>query len=65
MPNDRCGRQKTYSNAAMQTYLPMRVLFGMALSLTNDQIKNRRCLVGLERAVPDFSTPSRRQMALR
>ncbi len=31
MPNGKRGRQQTYSDAAIQTSLSMKVLFGMAL----------------------------------
>ena len=42
----------------------MKVLFGMALRQTTGFIESLLRLVGLDWAVPDFSTLSRRQKAL-
>jgi len=63
-PTGRRGRQQTYSNAAIQTCLSMKVLFGMALRQTTGFVESLLCLVGLNGAVPDFSTLSRRQKTL-
>ena len=46
---------------AIQTCLTMKVLFGMALRQTTGFVDNLLRLVGLGRAVPDFSALSRRQ----
>ncbi len=63
-PSGRRGRQQTYSDAAVQTCLTMRVLFGMALRQTNGFVESLLRLTGLTWAVPDFSTLSRRQKTL-
>jgi hypothetical protein len=43
----------------------MKVLFGMALRQTTGFVESLLRLVGLDWAVPDFSTLSRRQMSLK
>ena len=63
-PTGRRGRQRTYSNAAVQTCLSMKVLFGMALRQTTGFVESLLRLVGLDWTVPDFSTLSRRQKTL-
>ena len=63
-PTGRRGRQQTYSNAAIQTCLSLKVLFGMALRQTTGFVESLLRLVGLNWAVPDFSTLSRRQKTL-
>ena len=63
-PTGRRGRQQTYSNAAIQTRLSMKVLFGKALRHTTGFVESLLRLIGLNRAVPDFSTLSRRQKTL-
>ncbi len=63
-PNGKRGRQQTYSDAAIQTCLSMKVLFGMALRQTTGFVESLLRLVGLDWAVPDFSTLSRRQKTL-
>ncbi len=60
----RRGRQQTYSDAAIQTCLSMKVLFGMALRQTTGFVESLLRLVGLDWMVPDFSTLSRRQKTL-
>ena len=60
-PTDKRGRQPNYSDAAIQTCLTMRVLFGMALRQTTGFVESLLRLIGLDWAVPDFSTLSRRQ----
>ena len=42
----------------------MKVLFGMALRQTTGFVESLLRLIGLDWAVPDFSTLSRRQKAL-
>lgn len=61
VPTGRRGRQQSYSDAAIQTCLSMKVLFGMALRQTTGFVESPLKLVGLDWAVPDFSTLSRRQ----
>jgi hypothetical protein len=63
-PTGRRGRQQTYSDAAIQTCLSMKVLFGMALRQTTGFVESLLRLVGLDWTVPDFSTLSRRQKTL-
>lgn len=43
----RGGRQRTYSNAAIQTCLTMKVLFGMALRQATGFVESLLTLVGL------------------
>ena len=63
-PTGRRGRQQTYSDAAIQVCLSMKVLFGMALRQTTGFVESLLKLIGLDWAVPDFSTLSRRQKTL-
>jgi len=63
-PTGRRVRQQSYSDAAIQTCLSMRVLFGMALRQTTGVVESLLRLVGLDWSVPDFSTLSRRQKIL-
>ena len=50
-PTGRRGRQRTYSNAAVQTCLSMKVLFGMALRQTTGFVESLLRLVGLDWAL--------------
>ena len=63
-PTGRRGRQRTYSDAAIQSCLTMKVLFGMALRQATGFVGSLLRLVGLDWSVPDFSTLSRRQKTL-
>ncbi len=63
-PSGRRGRQQSYSDAAIQMCLSMKVLFGMALRQTTGFVESLLRLAGLDWAVPDFSTLSRRQKTL-
>lgn len=63
-PTGKRGRQPVYSDAAVQTCLTMKVLFGMALRQTTGFVESLLRLVGLDWDVPDFSTLSRRQRTL-
>ncbi|PPB79451.1 DDE family transposase [Albidovulum inexpectatum] len=63
-PTGKRGRQPTYSDAAIQTCLTMKVLFGMALRQTTGFVESLLRLSGLDWSVPDFSTVSRRQKTL-
>lgn len=58
------GRQQTYSDAAIQACLRMKVLFGMALRQTTGFDDSLLRLIGLDWTVPDFSTLCRRQKTL-
>ncbi|ARE42413.1 transposase (plasmid) [Rhodovulum sp. P5] len=63
-PTGKRGRQPTYSDAAIQTCLTMKVLFGMALRQTTGVVESLLQLSGLDWSVPGFSTLSRRQKTL-
>ncbi len=76
-PTCRRGRQQSYSDAAIQTCLSMKVLFGMALRQIEPWerhwsekpwrggfVESLLRLAGLDWTVPDFSTLSRRQKTL-
>ena len=63
-PTGKRGRQPVFSDAAIQTCLTMKVLFGMALRQTTGFVESLLCLIGLDWDVPDFSTLSRRQKTL-
>src|SRR6056297_369768 len=63
-PTGKRGRQPQYSDAAIQACLTMKVLFGMALRQTTGFVESLLRLVGVDWAVPDFSTLSRRQKTL-
>jgi hypothetical protein len=63
-PAGKRGRQPVYSDAAIQTCLTMKVLFGMALRQTTGFVESLLHLNGLDWTVPDFSTLSRRQKTL-
>lgn len=64
LPTGRRGRQPVYTDAAVQTCLTMKVLFGMALRQTTGFVESLLRLVGLDWDVPDFSTLSRRRKTL-
>ena len=61
-PTGKRGRQPDYSDAAIQTCLTMKVLFGMALRQTTGFVESLLRLIGLDWKVPDFSTLCRRQI---
>ena len=63
-PTGKRGRQPLYSDAAVQTCLTMKLLFGMALRQTTGFVESLLCLIGLNWTVPDVSTLSRRQKTL-
>lgn len=64
-PTGKRGRQPVYGDAAIQTCLTMKVLFGMALRQTTGFVESLLSLIGLDWAVPDFNTLSRRQKTLK
>ena len=64
-PTGKRGRQPAHGDAAIQTCLTMKVLFGMALRQTTGFVESLLRLIGLDWAVPDFSTLSRRQKTLK
>lgn len=63
-PSGRRGRRQTYSDAAIQACLTMKVLFSTALRQTTGFVESLLRLVGLDWSVSDFSTLSRRQNIL-
>ena len=63
-PTKRRGRQQSFSDAAIQTCLTMKVLFGMPLRQTTGFMQSLLRLVGMDWTVPDFSTLCRRQRKL-
>ena len=63
-PNGRRGRQQSFSDAAIQTCLTLKVLFGLPLRQTTGFVQSLLQLVGLDWAAPDFSTLCRRQKTL-
>ena len=60
-PTGKRGRQQHFSDAAIQTCLTLKVLFGMPLRQTPGFVQSLLQLVGLDWSVPDFSTLCRRQ----
>ncbi len=64
-PTGKRERQPDYSDAAVQTCLTMKVLFGMALRQTTGFVESLLRLTGLDWAARDFSTLSRRQKTLK
>ncbi|EYD78391.1 Mobile element protein [Rubellimicrobium mesophilum DSM 19309] len=57
----RPGRPQTFSEAAIQFGLSIKVLFGLALRQTIGMVESLLRLAGLDWPVPDFSTLCRRQ----
>ncbi len=64
VPTGRRCRPQSCSDAAIQTCLSMKVLSGMALGQTTGFVESLPKRIGLDRAVPDVSTLSRRQKTL-
>ena len=60
----RRGRQRVFSDAAIQFCLSIKCLFGLALRQSLGLIQSLLHLAGLDWRVPDFSTISRRQKTL-
>lgn len=58
------GRPATFTDAAIQACLTLKALFGLPLRQTTGLVASLLRLAGLEWAVPDFSTLSRRQKGL-
>ena len=55
------GRPETFADAAIQTCLTLKVLFGLPLRQTVGLVESLIRLAGLDWPVPDFSTLCRRQ----
>ena len=63
-PSGKRGRQQNYSDAAIQACLALKVLFGLPLRQATGFVQSLLQLIGLDWAVPDFSTLCRRQRTL-
>jgi hypothetical protein len=63
-PSGKRGRQRQFSDAAIQTCLTLKVLFGMPLRQTTGFVQSLLRLAGLDWVAPDFSTLCRRQKTL-
>ena len=59
------GRQRIFSDAAIQFCLSIKCLFGLALRQSLGLVESLLRMAGLDWRVPDFSTVSRRQKTLR
>ena len=55
-PRGKRGRLATFSDAAIQTCLMLKALFGLPLRQTTGLMKSPLNLAGLDLSVPDFST---------
>ena len=64
-PSGKRGRQQSYSDAAIQGCLTLKVLFGLPLRQATGFVQSLLQLIGLDWAVPDFSTLCRRQRTLK
>lgn len=64
VPTGKRSRQLSLSDAAIQTCLTMKVLFGMPLRQTTGFVESLLRVAGLAWSVPDFSTLCRRQQTL-
>lgn len=58
------GRQQRFSDAAIQTCLTLKILFGLPLRQTTGFVQSLLRLADLDWAVPDYSTLCRRQKTL-
>ena len=63
-PQGRRGRPATFSDAAIQTCLMLKALFGLPLRQTTGLVASLLRLAKLNWPVPDFSTLCRRQKDL-
>jgi hypothetical protein len=63
-PSGRRGRPATFSDAAIQTCLMLKALFGLPLRQTTGLVESLLRLAKLDWPVPDFSTLCRRQNGL-
>lgn len=61
VPSGRRGRPATFSDAAIQTCLMLKALFGLPLRQTTGLVESLLKLAKLDWPVPDFSTLCRRQ----
>ena len=63
-PTGKRGRQPVFSDAAIQTCLMIKALFGLPLRQTTGLVASLVKLAGLDWPTPDFSTLCRRQKEL-
>ncbi len=63
-PTCKCHRQQSFSDEAVPACLTIKVLFGVSLRQATGLAESLLRLVGLDRAVPDFSTLCRRHQTL-
>jgi hypothetical protein len=63
-PTGKRGQQPVFSDAAVQTCLTMKVLFGMALRQATGFVESLRGLIDLDWDVLGLNTLSRRQKTL-
>ena len=63
-PTGKRGRQPTFSDAAIQACLTLKVLFGLPLRQATGMVASLLELAELDWLVPDFSTLCRRQRSL-
>jgi hypothetical protein len=63
-PRGKRGRQQQFNDAAIQTCLTLKVLFGLPLRQTTGFVQSLLRLVGLDWATPNFSTLCRHQKTL-
>ena len=54
VPRGRRGRPATFSDAAIQTCLMVKALFGLPLRQTQGMVASLVKLAGLDWAIPDF-----------
>ena len=64
VPRGHRGRPATFSDAAIQTCLTLKALFGLPLRQTTGLVASLLKLADLDWPVPDFSTLCRRQKGL-
>lgn len=64
LPTGKRGRQAVFSDAAIQTCLTLRALFGLPLRQVSGLVASLLSLAGLDWPVPDYSTLCRRQKGL-
>jgi len=63
-PTGKRGRQPVFSDAAIQTCLMLKALFGLPLRQTTGLVASLIKVAGLDWPTPDFSTLCRRQKCL-
>jgi len=63
-PTGKRGRQPVFSDAAIQTCLMLKALFGLPLRQTTGLVASLIKVAGLDWPTPDFSTLCRRQKGL-